>query len=781
MATPADSSTTRATSRVDGWTIAALALFLARFFLPAEGVIEGQTLWIVCGWLGLAALRFFFHWRDGNAARTPWTLMDAAVALLVAGHLVSGGIAFATGGNLRSTLNSFWEWGGIAVAWLVLRELFPRSAHRALLLRCILLAAVSLSSLGIWQHFVWFPQLTREFREMVALREKSQTPTGLSLAERERMNQLSATLGDEFLKVDAQGRSLLTDRATASTEPIGLFALANTLAAVTLAGWLMTLHASSHVWLHERQLRAWLPWLACLAILSLCLLLSKSRGAWLAACCTLVVWAVAALLRKSLTGRKALRLALTGIVLAGVAVLVVWQIGGLDREVFSEAPKSLGYRIQYWQSTWALIQDHPVFGVGPGNFRQHYVLYKLPGASEEVRDPHNLILDVWANGGLLALIGLAGVIFAGASAGRRIWKSGLEAPAPSPPLRSVLTCGVWAIGSVGLQQGIFDAQWDPRLLAVLTVWCVLAGWLHFASIRNPLCVWAGWLASIGILVHLLASGGIAMPVILLLVLTLIGCCHAEANSEKDSVAFSPRLSIVAAIGFSLALWLCLWSSVIPGITVAAEIANGKAVWLRQRDLRSAERAFRSAAKSDSMAAEACSLLAQACHAQWVSDPGDSTQFDEAIAALDEARKRDPRDVNSSILESQWWLERFQREKKPEQAEAAVVASGRAATLSPQSTLAQATRALALAAANRADPELLAHVLEMDNENHRRAHLEVLLSSAVRLQLTRALDFSNLRQDIRRSLRQGREPEVPAESLEIFSMESLMDGIDPANP
>src|SRR6185369_621707 len=103
------------------------------------------------------------------------------------------------------------------------------------------------------------------------------------------------------------------------------------------------------------------------------------------------------------------------VVLAAL-VAAAASTGGLDRLVISESTKSLQYRFEYWTSTCQMLLDSPrnwLLGVGPGNFRQNYLQFKLARSSEEIADPHNLVLDVWANGGLLALAGLAGICVAG--------------------------------------------------------------------------------------------------------------------------------------------------------------------------------------------------------------------------------------------------------------------------------------------------------------------------------------------------------------------------------
>ena len=53
------------------------------------------------------------------------------------------------------------------------------------------------------------------------------------------------------------------------------------------------------------------------------------------------------------------------------------------------------------------------WGVGPGNFAGPYVKYKLPEASEEILDPHNLLLEVWTTGGFWAVAGLVGALACG--------------------------------------------------------------------------------------------------------------------------------------------------------------------------------------------------------------------------------------------------------------------------------------------------------------------------------------------------------------------------------
>lgn len=71
---------------------------------------------------------------------------------------------------------------------------------------------------------------------------------------------------------------------------------------------------------------------------------------------------------------------------------------------------SLTFRWRYWVGAARLIAAHPLLGVGWENFGLRYLAYRLPIASEEIRDPHNFIVRIFAElgsiGGVLLLAGV---------------------------------------------------------------------------------------------------------------------------------------------------------------------------------------------------------------------------------------------------------------------------------------------------------------------------------------------------------------------------------------
>src|SRR5262249_26552785 len=143
-------------------------------------------------------------------------------------------------------------------------------------------------------------------------------------------------------------------------------------------------------------------WSVALLLLLYCLILTKSRTAWTGLLVAGALWGAASLVtnRRRITRRVWLSL---GLGTAGVLILfVIAALGkGFDAEVISEAPKSLSYRFQYWHGALRTVSASPIFGTGPGNFRHPYLRYKVAESSEEIADPHNWLLDLWASGGLL--------------------------------------------------------------------------------------------------------------------------------------------------------------------------------------------------------------------------------------------------------------------------------------------------------------------------------------------------------------------------------------------
>jgi len=180
--------------------------------------------------------------------------------------------------------------------------------------------------------------------------------------------------------------------------------------------------------LHPRTLAL----LAACALLSLALVLSWSRGAWLAAAVAVGVvvlaWGVALLagarrdeqLRRA--GQRLLLLLLIvaiiggALVLAGAADLlpasITARLGSIGEQfgVFDVRTVKLtdeNYaaveRMAHWQAALSMIQARPLLGYGIGNYPAAYPQYNLPGWEDPLGHAHNYYLNIAAETGLVGL------------------------------------------------------------------------------------------------------------------------------------------------------------------------------------------------------------------------------------------------------------------------------------------------------------------------------------------------------------------------------------------
>jgi len=121
------------------------------------------------------------------------------------------------------------------------------------------------------------------------------------------------------------------------------------------------------------------------------------------------------------------------------------------------------FRLQLWRSSLRMIRDHPLFGVGPGNFLEAYrTRYVLPAAWEEfnLEHAHNILLDHWTR---LGVLGVAAGCAVQVAFWRSLWRRG----------RGALVLGLVGSMAALLAHGLVDnALFFPDL--ALTFFMLLA-------------------------------------------------------------------------------------------------------------------------------------------------------------------------------------------------------------------------------------------------------------------------------------------------------------------
>ncbi|HZN34166.1 MAG TPA: O-antigen ligase family protein, partial [Pirellulaceae bacterium] len=350
----------------------AVALVVVATLIPSEGsVATGSYAILAAGWCVLAIVWCLSLLVDKQPGlELGWT--ELAAAALIAWHTLAGMVVLGSG-NGRYALNSVWLYIGYGLTAWILRQTLRTAAQVRALVAAGLWLALLLASLGFYQYFYAFPQQRRQYE-----------------ANRERI------LAENDIPLDQPSQVAQFENRLRSVEPLGTFALTNSLAGL-LAPWLCAaLAVALAVRAVPQQRRTLLAALAFAVVLAACLVLTKSRTAYLATAAGVVL--VGLYCRPS-GWRLDWRIPAAAGGMLVVLGLVAVYLGGLDAQVLSEAPKSVLYRLEYWRATAALIADHPLFGCGPGNFKSVYAEYKLPQASETISEPHNFLLEVWATSG----------------------------------------------------------------------------------------------------------------------------------------------------------------------------------------------------------------------------------------------------------------------------------------------------------------------------------------------------------------------------------------------
>lgn len=194
-----------------------------------------------------------------------------------------------------------------------------------------------------------------------------------------------------------------------------------------------------------QRLARWLPLLAAgwLALVGGALLMSMSRGAWLG--CAVAVAAVSMLYSR----RTAAYTSLGGILLAALLILgsadllptaITDRLAGLADYVrifdvrhveVTDANFAVVERMAHWQAAWSMINARPWLGFGAGNYPAAYATYALAGWKEPLGHAHNVLLNVWAETGI---IGLAFYVFFLAAALWLCWRTAArQRQTPGPP------------------------------------------------------------------------------------------------------------------------------------------------------------------------------------------------------------------------------------------------------------------------------------------------------------------------------------------------------------
>ena len=687
-----------------GVTLAGLAaLLVATPLVPSEGAVDFGTgtvlvmLWLVlltC-WSGLIALE-----RKPAVCLGP---LDVVVMVFF-GLVALSSMVMISAGYARATINMLWQWLSFGTCYILCRQLLRTPSSMRAVSAVMIGLAICLSTLAYYQYFYSLP------RDRAAY---DRDPEGML-----REAGIDSTEG-------SPERKLFDDRLH-STEPTATFALTNSLAGF-LTPWLIVALGIGLTAVPPKRLTPYVVVAAafiCL-YLGLCLLLTKSRSAILAT-------AMGATILAMWWWRKGHRLgwrtvlggaAAVGVLLGGLIIA-----GALDRLVLTETPKSLLYRLQYWQATSSMIAEQPWFGCGAGNFQQYYTNYKLPEASESISDPHNLLFEVWSNAGTPAALAFIAILvlltwrlFRRARAGDALEHDG-DATESQVPGKSRV---VYAGAAVGVLLGYSAATvagfmpdtavlWLGAPVAAIAV-SVLHPWCQRGHLTIPITV----IALAVLTTNLLAAGGISFSGVALTWWFLLAIVVNMSETDREFRAV-PRGAAIAILLLAVVLTgACYQTEYRPVLRCQAEMADGLASQQAGYPAQ-AEAAFRRAAAADRFSAEPWTHLAalQFHTIQATGDRGWLAEFDQSTR---EVIDRTGKSHTTFRRLGGWRLALFQKLADRQQLLAAIKAYQDWVRLYPNSSLAHAQLAWSFhlsgdlqAAASEADI-----ALRLDQQNPHR--------------------------------------------------------------
>jgi O-antigen ligase len=178
----------------------------------------------------------------------------------------------------------------------------------------------------------------------------------------------------------------------------GVFTSPNFLGALLFPGLLLA------VWWWRKYTNGMVRLLAAVLYITtiICLLETHSRGSFLAALSSLFVYVMLVWPKqiKIKWWMKAVFWLSLGYIVLRIVLPVVAEQG--DRS-------SLASRFMIWRSASVMLVEHPMVGIGLGNFQAEYLrLQPLfpPYLEWAVPQPHNLVLALWLQTGILGLLAM---------------------------------------------------------------------------------------------------------------------------------------------------------------------------------------------------------------------------------------------------------------------------------------------------------------------------------------------------------------------------------------
>jgi len=670
--------------------VAAAVVYAAYWPVDSIAVQTGGARYLAGMLLAAAALVLLVR---APQERGDW-LVDALAWGLALWMLIATW-ANAEGANLRLAVNEWWWWIAAAALLSTVRRYAVLPPVKRALVYLVLGITVGVAVYGWHQSLVDFPKLIAQYQA-----------------------DPDAVLREAGIVAEAgSAQRVIFENRLYDGGPTGTFALANSMAALLVGGFVVMIGWVSQRWRHL-SIFSRLGWGSALLITLGMLLASRSRSAVAA----LLLLAVLFLcLRLVGAGRRGLnRLPRRGVLVGGLVAVVLaaglvgavaWQRWS-HSEWVSQAPASVAIRINYWRACAQMVAQSPLVGVGPGQFKARYEAFRVPESTEQIADPHNWFWQALTTGGIPAGLLLMTLIIV------TIWQSlRRSAPITDPPSEppepnlaafptawvfssqwvyagaGAAALAVWLIGAAIGYLPDFDAAMLATLVAISVIVLAVRSTGPAAEatadsrMLSRIALW-GFAA---IVIDLLAAGGLTVPGVAITLWLLAAVAApwagntsmaADGNAaEQPGDTHARRRLLIGGVAATL---LVAWylTAIRPVQQAALATAQFQAAWA-QRSFGAAEAALRRALQADPWDADPALQLAQLLMQQAVVEPPQRRHLETAWQAAEaEALQRSGDDPASLrvLADAQLWY--YQRYGEPAALQRAAELYGQAVKLSP---------------------------------------------------------------------------------------------------
>ncbi len=367
------------------------------------------------------------------------------------------------------------------------------------------------------------------------------------------------------------------------------------------------------------------------AVILLSLALTRSKGAIAGLLLAAAAFAVVRLFGGRL--RPYRRIILAACLLLGVAGGWAIVSYGLSHGRLPGG-NSMLVRWQYWHAAAQMYADHPLAGVGPGNFAHFYTRYKPAAALESVSDPHNFPLSLLTQYGPLGLVGFLVMVLlplwkaTSPESGGSALKNGQNQPAFGTIATAfviILSAALLILRPILMRTGL-NETFEVVLYVIVTMYVapVAVFVIGFVLLAGPLGktpditpqIWdrrvvAGLCCAVlGVALHNLTDFAIFEPGVLTTFWAIIACLIAIDSHTSRRAPLNLKASPIAkviVVTAALAMSYAYLSYIlIPAATTSSTINRAnEAISAGQFD--SAHALLDKAAKADPLSAAALSM------------------------------------------------------------------------------------------------------------------------------------------------------------------------------